>query len=155
MTSAPDLILAKVEVPFELWLVLVICTGGIYLIIAVIRYFSEDRTGTERTAIDLEVIFSEVIAAVLSDREEEKLGSIFLKYSFNEDQKAQLVTMVKLAVAEFATADTYDVASLQEKLIAYGIPDEIAKKLIRAVSRIIITSSKTSEGPAPPTTVPY
>jgi hypothetical protein len=106
MVDQHALMLARVEVPLELWIILVVCTGGIYLIIALVRAWSNRSSDAKPTSvqepskIDLDLLLVEIVTAVLQKDEAVHLSMIWRNYPVSAEGRTRLVAMVKLTLAE-------------------------------------------------------
>jgi len=141
--------------------------GAFYLIVAIAfpLFTYAGVLDTEIEAIESEIALRLTGAEATEQRAERlfKSHEIDLRRYYQQTLRHSAFVFAagigcKLALAEFGAAETYDDDSLlniRKELIAYGIPDEIASKLVRTVSRIIIDSSQAPGGQQTPTIVPY
>jgi hypothetical protein len=144
MIESKALVLARgVEVPFEIWIVLVICTGGIYLIVALFRRDSDGVVSSRTVEIDLQSLFAEVVAAVLNERSEERLKLVWSKYPVSEELRTQIVLMTNIALKEFFSVEEFNegtMGKLKDSLVSDGIPENFAAQLLLAISHAVTSA---------------
>ncbi|MBR0724808.1 hypothetical protein [Bradyrhizobium manausense] len=143
------LILLRVEVPFEIWIVLVVCTGGIYLIVFLFRREPEAPVA-QRAELELGALLGDITTAVMGGREEEILKLVWSRYPVQEERKAWLVGITKLGLNEVLSSDEISVGSLEDakkRLVAGGMPQDFAEQLVGAIIRSLIAmqSGRTDE----------
>ena len=149
MLNSHGPVLARgIEVPFEIWIILVICTGGIYLFVAIFRGDEVVASPARADEVDLGSLFADVVIAVMGDREEENLQLIWSKYSVSEDQRMQIVLMTKLALNEFFTAEDSSeetMGKIKQSLVSNGVPEGLASLLLVTIIRLM-AANQTSRG---------
>jgi hypothetical protein len=135
-----------VEVPFEIWIILVICSGGLYLIVALIRNGNSARERSQ-TAPDLTPLFREVANAILSDdNEEEVLGRIWTKFGIDAGARSSIVIVVKVAMSEIFNEQQVDEGTVQKiraGLVDKGISRPVAEQAIRSVVDVLVEKSRS------------
>jgi hypothetical protein len=131
----PINLLLRAEVPFEIWIVLVLCTGGIYLILVIYRSLSEAYASRRRDTLDpldLWLVLREITEAVLSDHEDDRLRQVWTKYRVSEGQRSPLIAMVKVTLGEIFSSDGHGIDALEIKksLVSRGVPEDIAVQVV-------------------------
>jgi hypothetical protein len=147
MLESKALVLARVEVPFEIWIILVVCTGGIYLLIAIFRREPDARASKKQVEVDLVELLTEVMSAVLSEQEEEKLKRIWSKYPVLEEQRTQIVLMSKIALSEFFSTNFDDQTTnkVKDSLVSRGLSEGMASELMGAIARAMTAPQTPNE----------
>jgi hypothetical protein len=143
-------LLVEVRVPFELWIFLVICTGGIYLLVGIFpKAQRTHRSGSNRSEPDIVPMLIEVAAPVLSENEDDKLKPILVKHSLSEQQGVQLVMLTRLTLSEFFRIQEIGEGTpekIRKELVSRGIPDSMAAQLVGAVVRLLRSQQNANGG---------
>lgn len=144
MLNPIDLLLVRVDIPFEIWIILVICSGGIYFILWLIKREPDAEPQavnvSASSAISIQSLLIVIAETILRGGGEEELNLILSKISISDEQKSQFILMVTMGLQEFSAVRVYDdstLGNITKNLISNGMPDDWAASVVVAIVQAI------------------
>jgi hypothetical protein len=129
MMGASEVIARQsVEIPFELWLLLVVVTGGLYLLA---KLFSGKR---KISILDNDSLLKDVAMGLLSrESGQEGIDRAFDKYDVKQEERSLITNLVRVTLHEILSLDESQIDPAKTVLNALesrNIPTDLARRLL-------------------------
>ena len=153
----------EVRVPFDIWIILVICTGGLYLIVMLFQGDSTNHTtsspqSSQTTGLDIGVLV-ELIKAMLTGADHDRLRYILNGRHIVGETQDTLIQLCALALGAISEAQEAGrppeniVKIAHARLSAQGVPIEFANASLHAFVIAIKSLEKSNDAKAQTSTV--